>query len=87
MAIFKFNLGDTCRDTITGVQGVVTGRSEFITGCRQYALEYAKDGEGKVNWVDESRMEKVKDPPKAVDKGADPGGPQSTPPRRSMPTG
>jgi len=78
---FKFDMGVTLRDTITGVQGTVTGRSEFINGCRQYCLEYAKDDERKRVWEDEGRLEKVEAPVKTVAKSPDPGGPQSTPPR------
>lgn len=54
-------LGDRADDRITGFQGVVVGRCEYITGCRQVCLQPpAIDGELKgSHWFDESRVEYV----------------------------
>jgi len=52
-------LGQEGRDKITGFTGIITGRSQFITGCDQYNLvPKMKDGklEG-VQWFDEGRIE------------------------------
>ena len=59
--MFKF--GENVKDKITGFQGIVTGKCEYITGCAQYLVqprckkmnEYVQ---GK--WFDEERLEKVK---------------------------
>lgn len=58
-------LGKHAVDIITGFEGTITGRCEYLTGCTQYNLiPRAKDGtyvEGR--WFDEQRLN--------VDMGAD----------------
>ena len=53
-------MGSTAKDLITGFEGIVTGRAEYITGCDQYLLQpKVKDGahvEGR--WFDDNRLEK-----------------------------
>ena len=46
------------RDVITGFSGVVTGRAEYLTGCRQYLLQAkSKDHKGgEAIWFDEDRL-------------------------------
>ena len=82
---FTIELGATVEDRISGFRGVVTGRAEYISGCRQYCVvPPAKDGELKgVLWFDEDRLETVDAPkvvlarPAAVEPP--PGGPQACP--------
>jgi len=52
-------LGDTVRDRITGFEGVVTGRVEYITGCNQLLVSpRVKDGAKQdACWFDEQRCE------------------------------
>ncbi len=57
---FKFELGQRVKDCITGFSGVIMGRSQFITGCNQYALcptKLDKDGK-RMDWeyFDENRL-------------------------------
>ena len=33
-----FELGDIVRDTITGLEGVVVGRTDYLYGCRRYQI-------------------------------------------------
>ncbi len=41
----KVNLGDLCRDNVTGFEGVVTSRTEYISGCARVGLQPPlKDG-------------------------------------------
>ena len=58
-----FEMGTEVRDKITKFTGVVTGKSEYITGCTQYLLQppCAKDTGAFVNgtWFDENRLELV----------------------------
>ncbi len=45
-------------DKITGLQGIITGHADYITGCDQYLLQpKVKDGEFKdARWIDEGRL-------------------------------
>ncbi len=76
MAIFKIKLGEKVKDNITGFDGVVTGRADYITGCRQYLVTpKAIKSEFKSSvWLDEDRLLK-KMPKKPLNNG----GPQANP--------
>ncbi|WP_407733063.1 hypothetical protein [Pseudomonas citronellolis] len=72
-------LGKKARDKITGFEGIVTGRAQYLTGCDQYSLAPpAKDGSiNRTEWFDEGRLEVIGDgiAPETV-AGPRPGGPQ-----------
>ncbi|QOF85614.1 hypothetical protein, partial [Pseudomonas sp. ADPe] len=54
-------LGRKGRDKITGFEGIITGRCQYLTGCDQYGLvPPARDGkiEG-AQWFDEGRIEVI----------------------------
>lgn len=40
-------LGDRAKDVITGFEGIVTGRCEYLTGCEQVLLIPPVDKDGK----------------------------------------
>jgi hypothetical protein len=63
--IFGYDLGDQVKDTVTGIKGTVTSRTEWLNGCIRYCIESAKDGDVKENFFDEDRLElvKAKNPP------------------------
>jgi hypothetical protein len=44
--IFKHKLGKRAKDKITGFEGVLTSRCEFLTGCNRYCIQPTelKDG-------------------------------------------
>jgi len=52
-------LGKKAKDKVTGFEGIIVGRIEYLFGCNQYGIApEAKDG--KVNdthWFDEGRIE------------------------------
>jgi hypothetical protein len=56
-------LGVTVRDRITGFEGVVMGRTEYITGCTHIGVQSKKlSKEGKMQdweWIDETRCEVI----------------------------
>lgn len=57
-----FKLGWTLRDKITGFEGIVTGRCEYISGCHQVLLVPKVDEKGghrEGHWFDESRCDRV----------------------------
>ena len=52
-------LGQKAKDKITGFEGVITGRAQYLYGCDQYCIvPPAKDGQIKDGqWFDEGRIE------------------------------
>lgn len=54
-------LGLKAKDKITGFEGVITGRAQYLTGCDQYVLVPGiKDGQlQKSEWFDEGRLEVI----------------------------
>ena len=68
MSEFKFELGQRAKDTITGFQGTITGRSQYMTGCNQYALQPSADNGKWVDgqWFDENRLELLPNEPKVT---------------------
>lgn len=85
IAEFKFELGDTARDVITGLQGVVTGRCQYLTGCTQFLVQppgASKDGQPKgSHWVDEGKLEPVRGKKRVVLNVEANGGPQHEAPK------
>jgi hypothetical protein len=53
-------IGQVCRDKITGFEGVVTARYEFINGCIRFLLERLnKEGSVEELVFDEQRLEVI----------------------------
>ena len=77
MGEFKIALGAEAVDSITDFRGTVTGRVEYMTGCREYVLtpKAKKNKTGTSEWFDEDRL-LVKKVAKKKKKGND-GGPQA----------
>lgn len=80
MSAFKFELGDAVKDVVTGFSGIVTGRCEYITGCKQYSVTSRKlqAGDTKAGWFDEDRIVTTKASKVKIDVKAN-GGPQCAP--------
>ena len=36
---FNFNLGDKVKDKITGFEGIVTGRHQWVNNCNTYSVQ------------------------------------------------
>ncbi|MBC8053766.1 MAG: hypothetical protein H7Y13_11945 [Sphingobacteriaceae bacterium] len=74
----RFKLGEKAKDKVTGFEGIIIGRAEYLTGCDQYGLTPpAKDGKVEKNeWFDEGRIEIIGEgfPASAV-MGSKKGGP------------
>lgn len=55
----KIGLGSTVKDRITGLQGVVMARTEYLTGCAHVGILATKvNKDGKIpewEWIDETR--------------------------------
>jgi hypothetical protein len=74
--MFKIALGKKVKDSITGFAGIVTGRVEYLTGCRQYVVASKSKGgkTGDAMWFDEDRLTGVN---LAKTSPANNGGPQA----------
>lgn len=84
--MFKFSQEDKVKDTITGFEGVVIARTDFINGCIRYGIQSIKlDKEGKpidVEYFDEQQLVLVKAKP-APKKEKRSGGPGPITPKYS----
>lgn len=86
------------QDRVTGLRGIITGKTEYINGCVQWLLKPKVDKDGKLVdgcWIDtvqleyvgpglEETDEELKTEPTKQDK---PGGPQSDSPTTSYRVG
>jgi len=55
----KIPLGSKVKDNVTGLTGIVTGRTEYINGCVQYIVKPPMGKNGKVpdaEYVDEEQL-------------------------------
>jgi hypothetical protein len=87
----ELKLGQKARDIVTGIEGIIIGKTEWLTGCNTYGIKppVKEDGTNlEAIWVDEIRIEIV-DPVSIFDKKKqqqskdDAGGPQPTPRQHS----
>lgn len=77
-------LGKKAKDKITGFEGIIIGRAQYLYGCDQYGLApEAKDGKVlETNWFDEGRVEITGDGVSAKEVQVEkPGGPNRDFPR------
>ena len=61
---FKFDLGDKLVDTVTGFEGIVTSRTQWIHNCNVYGLQSAELKDGKPRdreHFDEPQLKVVKE--------------------------
>jgi len=76
-------LGTKVRDKVTGLEGVVIGKTLWLNGCTRVGVQPPLDKDGKMvepAWIDEPQLEYVGE---HVPEGArDTGGPLDSTPRR-----
>ena len=85
-------LGKKARDTISGFEGIVTARHEYLYGCKRVSVTPQKLQEGKpiaCEWFDEGQLEIVEETAPDDSKPAEPredlkGGPQGSQPQRTL---
>ena len=63
---FKFKLGIKARDRVTGQEGILDMRAEYLNGCIRYSLQPPiKDNDNTKRpdsyWIDEQQLEKIDD--------------------------
>lgn len=62
---WKFDLGVTLQDLVTGFKGIATSRLEYINGCKQYGIRAKVDDKNAMpdsQYIDQQQL-------KQVDKG------------------
>ena len=76
-------LGMKARDRITGFEGTISGRAQYLTGCDQYLLNPpARDGKlCDSAWIDEQRLEVLTGAPLVLDNSAGNGADREAPKR------
>lgn len=60
MTEFKHDLGKEAKDIVTGFKGIITCRSQYLTGCNRYGIQPKMDKKGDVpetRWYDENQIE------------------------------
>ena len=71
-------LGDTVKDTISGLIGIVVHRTEYLNGCVQFGVQpkYDKKKNEISNWsIDSEQLVLVKKKSAKIKKTKPPGGP------------
>lgn len=80
----KFNFGDSAKDIVSGLTGIITGRFEYINGCVRYQLDppkLNKEGKPQEGFIfDEGQIVLVKAGAVKI-PAKDTGGPMATPGR------
>lgn len=57
---FRFELGRSLRDTVSGIEGTATAASIALSGRKRYCLERIVDGQFVDHWLDEDRLDVAK---------------------------
>ena len=73
-------LGQKVKDSITGFEGIATGKCIYLNGCIQIQVRPIELRDGRMidsEWIDEQRLTNTSE--------ATNGGPQDTPPSLSTP--
>ena len=74
MTDFKYNFGDKVRCELRGFEGIIYGKVEYATGCKQYNIvRDIKDDYSKGEWEDEGILRliepsKLQREPKQVER-------------------
>lgn len=78
-----FKLGSKAKDKVTGFDGILIGRAEYLTGCAQYGIAPpAKDGKiEQAQWFDETRIEIIGEGVSIDVSSSAPGGPNRDAPQ------
>lgn len=82
---FKYPNGIKVRDIITGFEGVIMSRTNYLTGCDRYAIqstELNKDGKPQDwLWFDETMLEVIEEKKIEKQKSRILGGPKPDDPK------
>ena len=61
---FKFDLGVKVRDRVSGIEGIVDMRAEYLNGCLRYSVQPKVSTENPEKmpgsfWIDEDQIEMI----------------------------
>jgi hypothetical protein len=74
--------GDKVRDKITGLEGVVVARHDYLHGCTRFSVQPVELKDGKpveCSSFDEPQLELIADGGFPAKTGREPGGPRNDP--------
>jgi len=60
----EVQLGQKVKDKITGFEGIVVARCEYLNGCIQYQVKpkvNEKNESSKEQWIDDQQLEVISD--------------------------
>lgn len=80
-----FSLGDKVKDIVTGFEGILIGKTDFLNGCTRWGVQSdtLKDGlPTEAQWFDEPQLELV-EAGKVSSGPKDTGGPMPHTPQRN----
>jgi hypothetical protein len=87
MSMFKFENGATVKDSVTGIRGMIVGRTDWRFGCKRYIVQPIELQEGKpldpVNF-DEQQLVLIKQ--SSDSNPVEAGGDRPSPMRSASPT-
>lgn len=63
MIHFEFDLGQTVKNIVHNIKGVISARSESLTGCKRYLIAYKTKWKKVEEWYGEAELKFVKDAP------------------------
>jgi hypothetical protein len=78
----KILLGQRVKDKLTGFEGLVTGRAQYITGCDQLLVQPSLNGKGEfveARWLDEPRLDITESSQVMINMTSDKGGDKAAP--------
>lgn len=81
--VHKFELGQKARDIITGLEGIITSRTEYLTGCIHCGIQPQSLKDGKMidpEWIDQSRLVLVDEGIREEYSNPETSGPEYNPP-------
>jgi hypothetical protein len=58
--LFKFKMGASVKDRLTGFEGVVIARADYLDGSKGYTVQARGTVKGKIigeEWIGEGRLE------------------------------
>ena len=79
----KFELGQKVKDVVTGLEGIVTSRTEYLTGCIHCGVQPQNLKDGKPQdpeWIDQSRLIFVDEGIRPIYEVPNTSGPEQNPP-------
>lgn len=84
----RVNVGDYAKDTVTGFEGIVIARTEWLNGCARVVIQPNKLKEGKMvqaETVDEMQCTVIKGKGWKEPRQTSTGGPRPDPVRHASP--